>query len=140
MIDPLQSAMKIAGSGLSANSARMRISSENIANARSTGATSGADPYQRKTITFEDALDEASDTDLVRVASVGTDQSPFQTELDPGNPAADEQGFVKLPNVNLVLEMADMREANRAYESNLQVVKQSRDLLSMTIDLLKGSS
>ena len=132
--------MKIAGSGLSANSARMRIGSENIANARSTGATPGSDPYRRKTITFENVIDEASNTNVVRVAAVGTDQAPFQVELDPGNPAADDKGFVKLPNVNLILEMADMREANRAYEANLQVVKQSRDLISMTIDLLKGSS
>ena len=72
-------------------------------------------------------------------ADVGTDQSPFVVEHDPGNPVADAKGFVKLPNVNLITEMADMREANRAYEANLQVVKQSRDLISMTIDLLKGT-
>ena len=140
MIDPLQAAMTIAGSGLSANSARMRIASENIANARSTGSTPGADPYQRKTVTFSSALDEASQAEVVKVSSVGTDKAPFTTELDPGNPAADEKGFVKLPNVNLILEMADMREANRAYEANLQVVKQSKDLITMTIDLLKGSA
>ena len=139
MIDPLQASMRIAGSGLSANSARLRVTSENIANAQSTGATPGSDPYQRKTITFENVLDDVAGGDVVRVADVGTDQAPFTVEHDPGNPAADEKGFVKLPNVNLVLEMADMREANRGYEANLQVVKQSRDLISMTIDLLKGS-
>ena len=140
MIDPLQVSLRVAGSGMSANSARLRVASENIANARSTGSVPGADPYQRKTITFENALDEVSGADLVRVADVGTDEAPFTVEHDPGNPAADEKGFVKLPNVNLILEMADMREANRGYEANLQVVKQSRDLISMTIDLLKGSS
>ena len=140
MIDPLQASMKIASSGLSANSARMRVTSENIANAQSTGPTPGSDPYRRKTITFESALDETSGASLVQVSNVGTDSSPFTVEHDPGNPAADEKGFVKLPNVNLILEMADMREANRGYEANLQVVKQSRDLISMTIDLLKGSS
>ena len=139
MIDPLQASMRIAGSGMSANSARLRVTSENIANAQSTGATPGSDPYQRKTITFENVLDDVAGGDVVRVADVGTDQAPFTVEHDPGNPAADEKGFVKLPNVNLVLEMADMREANRGYEANLQVVKQSRDLISMTIDLLKGS-
>ncbi len=139
MIDPLQAAMRIAGSGMSANSARLRVTSENIANAQSTGATPGADPYQRKTITFENVLDDVAGGDVVRVADVGTDEAPFTLEHDPGNPAADGKGFVKLPNVNLVLEMADMREANRGYEANLQVVKQSRDLISMTIDLLKGS-
>ena len=139
MIDPLQASMRIAGSGLSANSARLRVTSENIANAQSTGTTPGADPYQRKTITFENVLDDVAGGDVVRVADVGTDQAPFTVEHDPGNPAADEKGFVKLPNVNLILEMADMREANRGYEANLQVVKQSRDLITMTIDLLKGS-
>ena len=140
MIDPLQASMAIASSGLSANSARLRVSSENIANAQSTGSTPGADPYRRKTITFESAFDEAAGADLVQVANVGTDSSPFIVDRDPGNPAADAKGFVKLPNVNLIMEMADMREANRAYEANLQVVKQSRDLISMTIDLLKESS
>ena len=140
MIDPLQASLTIASSGLSANSARMRVTSENIANAQSTGTTPGADPYRRKTITFESALDEASGADLVQVSNVGTDDAPFTVEHDPGNPAADSKGFVKLPNVNLIMEMADMREANRAYEANLQVVKESRDLISMTIDLLKGSS
>ena len=139
MIDPLQASMRIAGSGMSANSARLRVTSENIANAQSTGATPGSDPYQRKTITFENVLDDVAGGNVVRVADVGTDQAPFTVEHDPGNPAADEKGFVKLPNVNLILEMADMREANRGYEANLQVVKQSRDLISMTIDLLKGS-
>lgn len=139
MIDPLQASMKIASSGLSASSARLRIASENIANARSTGSTPGADPYRRQTITFENALDDASGVDVVKVADIGNDKAPFTVEHDPGNPAADEKGFVKLPNVNLILEMADMREANHAYEANLQVVKESRDLLSMTIDLLKGS-
>jgi flagellar basal-body rod protein FlgC len=140
MMDPLQASMRIAGSGLAANSARLRVTSENIANAQSTGATPGSDPYQRKTITFENALDDAAGADVVRVADIGTDLAPFNVEHDPGNPAADAQGFVKLPNVNLIMEMADMREANRGYEANLQVVKQSRDLISMTIDLLKGSS
>jgi flagellar basal-body rod protein FlgC len=140
MIDSLQASMSIAASGLSANSSRLRVTSENIANAQSTGATPGADPYRRKTITFESALDEASGADVVKVSSIGVDRTPFTVEQDPGNPAADGKGFVKLPNVNLLLEMADMREANRSYEANLQVIKQSRDLISMTIDLLKGSS
>ncbi len=140
MIDPLQASMTTAGSGMSVNSARMRVTSENIANAQSTGTTPGSDPYRRQTITFENALDDASGANVVKVSNIGTDTSPFVIERDPGNPAADDKGFVKLPNVNLITELADMREANRAYESNLQVVKQSRDLISMTIDLLKGTS
>ena len=138
MIDPLHASMSIASSGLSANSTRLKITSENIANAQSTGQTPGSDPYRRKTITFESALDEVSGGDVVKVSSIGADQTAFNVQLDPGNPAADGKGFVKLPNVNLLMEMADMREANRSYEANLQVIKQSRDLITMTIDLLKG--
>lgn len=140
MSDPLAASLKIAAAGLEAQSARLRVVSENLANSQSTGSTAGADPYARKTITFVNELDRASDVDLVRVKSIGVDKAPFRIELDPGNPAADSKGFVKLPNVNPIMEMADLREANRAYEANLQIVKQTRDLSSMTIDLLRTSS
>jgi flagellar basal-body rod protein FlgC len=138
MIDPLQASMRIAGSGLEAQSTRLRVVSENLANAESTGSTPGAAPYARKTITFEGEMDRALGVPLVHVKDIGTDRAPFRMEHDPGNPAADQNGFVKVPNVNMLLEMADMREANRSYEANLQVVKQTRDLVSMTIDLLKS--
>ena len=140
MIDALQASLRVAGSGLAAQSARLRVVSENLANAQSTGQTPGSDPYRRKTITFEDTYDRLAGMDTVQVKSVGTDPSDFQVEQDPGNPAADDKGVVKMPNVNMISEMADMREANRSYEADLQVIKQSRDLISMTIDLLKGSS
>ena len=140
MLDPLSAALRVAGSGLATQSARLRVVSENIANAQSTGTTPGADPYRRKTITFADEMDRASGIDLVTVKEIGTDPSGFLTQYDPGNPAADASGMVKLPNVNMISEMADMREANRTYEADLQVMKQSRDLINMTIDLLKGSS
>ena len=140
MIDALQASLRVAGSGLAAQSARLRVVSENLANAQSTGQTPGSDPYRRKTITFEDAFDTVAGTDTVQVKSIGTDPSDFQVEQDPGNPAANDKGVVKMPNVNMISEMADMREANRSYEADLQVIKQSRDLISMTIDLLKGSS
>ncbi|PWB83119.1 MAG: flagellar basal body rod protein FlgC [Methylocystaceae bacterium] len=139
-MDALAASLKIAGSGLEAQSARLRVVSENMANARSTGQTSGADPYARKTIAFADEMDRASGATLVHIGAVGVDRSPFRVEYDPGNPAADAKGNVKFPNVNLLTEVADMREANRAYEANLQVMKQARDLLAMTIDLLKGTS
>jgi flagellar basal-body rod protein FlgC len=137
MIDPLQASLKIAGSGMEVQSTRLRVISENVANAESTGATPGADPYTRKTISFDTEMDRASGLQTVRVKRIGVDDQPFRIELDPGNPAADDKGFVKLPNVNLLVELADMREANRSYEANLQVVKQSGDLTSMTIGLLK---
>ena len=140
MIDALQAAMRVAGSGLAAQSARLRVTTENLANAQSTGTTPGADPYRRKTITFDNELDKASGVNLLQVKDIDTDPTPFQTQADPGNPAADEKGIVKLPNVNMITEMSDMREANRSYEADLQVIKQSRDLIAMTIDLLKGSS
>ncbi len=140
MIDALQAAMRVAGSGLAAQSARLRVTTENLANAQSTGTTPGADPYRRKTITFDSELDKASGVNLLQVKDIDTDPTPFQTESDPGNPAADAKGIVKLPNVNMITEMSDMREANRSYEADLQVIKQSRDLIAMTIDLLKGSS
>jgi len=132
--------MKTSASGLEAQSMRVRIISENLANAQSTGSTPGSDPFRRKTITFGEELDRMSGATLVDVKSVQTDQTPFGLEFDPGNPAANAAGYVKMPNVNLILEMADMREANRSYESNLQVVKQSREMISMTIDLLRGGN
>ena len=140
MIDPLQVSLKIAGSGLEVQSKRVRVVSENMANAQSTGRTPGADPYTRKTISFETEVDRATGASLVRVEAIERDRAPYRTEHDPGHPAADANGFVKLPNVNVLVEMADMREANRSYQANLQVIKQAREMISMTIDLLRSSS
>ncbi|BCH64958.1 MULTISPECIES: flagellar basal body rod protein FlgC [Rhizobium/Agrobacterium group] len=137
--DPLTSALKIAGSGLDVQSTRLRIVSENIANAQSTGDTPGANPYRRKTITFGSEMDRATGTEIVKVKKLGFDKSKFTEEYDPSNPAADAKGYVKMPNVNVLIEMADMREANRTYEANLQSVKQTRDLITSTLDLLKSS-
>jgi flagellar basal-body rod protein FlgC len=137
MIDPLQASLEIAGSGMEVQSMRLRVISENVANAQSTGATAGADPYVRKTITFDNELDRATGVRTVRVKSIGVDDEPFKVEYDPGNPAANTKGFVKMPNVNVLVELADMREANRSYEANLEVVKQCGDMTSMTIGLLK---
>jgi flagellar basal-body rod protein FlgC len=137
LIDPLVSSLRVAGSGLETQSARLRIVAENIANAQSTGTIAGADPYARKTITFESEFDRASGDHIVAIKAVGTDATPFRLEHLPGNPAADEKGDVKMPNVDLLFEMADMREANRSYEANLQVVKQTREMISQTIDLMR---
>lgn len=138
-MDPLQLTSKIAASGLEAQSLRMRVVSENMANVDSTGKTPGQDPYARKTVSFATALDEQLGVNTVRVDRIGYDQRPFRLEYDPGHPAADAQGYVKHPNVNMLVELADMRETNRSYEANLQVMKQARELISMTIDMLRGS-
>ena len=139
MIDPLQDAMKVAASGLEAQSTRMRVVSENIANADSTGTTPGANPYARKMVTFASELDQTSGIALVQVKGIEADASNFRIEHDPSHPAADANGNVKYPNVNVITEMADMREANRSYEANLQVFKQARDLVSMKINLLSNT-
>ncbi|WP_132255151.1 flagellar basal body rod protein FlgC [Methylobacterium segetis] len=137
MIDPLLSASRLASAGLEAQSLRMRVVSENLANAQSTGEAPGADPYARRTVTFRAELDRAVGAASVRVRGIGTDTTPFRTEHDPSNPAADGNGNVKLPNVNMLVEMADMREANRSYEANLQVIKQTRAMVASVIDLLR---
>jgi flagellar basal-body rod protein FlgC len=137
--DALQASLRIAASGLQAQSTRLRIVSENIANAQSTGPTAGAVPYARKTVSFESALDRTTGANLVEVKAVGVDQTPFKLERDPGNPAADAQGMVKMPNVDVLVELADMREANRSYEANLQVAKQTADMLNATVALMKDA-
>ena len=139
MPDPLQTALRIAASGLQAQSMRLRVVSENIANAQSTGRTPGADPYARQTVSFESEMDRTLGANLVEVKSIGVDSTPFKLERDPGNPAADENGMVKMPNVDVLVELADMREANRSYEADLQVAKQSADMLNTAVSLMKDA-
>ena len=139
MMDPIRVATKVAASGLEAQSRRMLIVSKNLANASSTGETPGAAPYARKTVSFQAAMDDLLGAKLVKVDRVDVDRKPFRVEYDPSHPAADENGNVKLPNVDMLVELADMRETNRSYEANLQVVKQARSMMSMTIDLLRSS-
>jgi flagellar basal-body rod protein FlgC len=138
MIDPLRAATHIAGAGLEAQSTRLRVVSENLANAQSTAKVPGGDPYQRKMVTFQGEFDRLIGASSVSVTSIGGDPTPFEVEYDPGNPAADADGNVKMPNVNLVIEMADMREASRSYEANLQMVKQVRSMTTMMLDLLRN--
>jgi flagellar basal-body rod protein FlgC len=139
MPDPLQTALHIAASGLQAQSMRLRVVSENIANAQSTGSTPAAVPYARQTVSFESEMDRTLGANLVEVKSIGVDSTPFKLERDPGNPAADENGMVKMPNVDVLVELADMREANRSYEANLQVAKQSADMLNTAVSLMKDA-
>jgi flagellar basal-body rod protein FlgC len=135
-MDPLAQSIAVAASGLRAQSMRYRVVSENLANAEATGTRPGADPYRRKTVTFAAALDLAGIA-MVGLKRIGVDPAPFRLEYRPGDPAANGLGVVKLPNVNPIVEMADLREANRSYEANLQVIKQAREMISMTIDLLR---
>ena len=130
--------LAIAASGLRAQSGRMRIISENIANADSTPSTPGGDPYRRKIPTFELEFDRALGVNLVELGKTEADKSAFQIKYEPGHPAADKDGNVKLPNVNPLLEMTDMREAQRTYEANINVITATRRMIQRTIDILRA--
>ncbi|GHB32405.1 flagellar basal-body rod protein FlgC [Pseudovibrio japonicus] len=130
--------MFIAASGLKAQTGRMRVIAENIANADSTGQTPDADPYRRKVPTFTNSFDSKVEAELVRLGKVREDQSEFKLRYEPDHPAANDKGYVKMPNVNTLVEMADMQEATRSYEANLNVVKSSRSMMQKTLDILKG--
>jgi flagellar basal-body rod protein FlgC len=116
----------------------MRIISENIANADSTGQSPGADPYRRKVPTFSAQLDRALDANVVSLGRVRPDPSDFRVKYEPGHPAADANGYVKYPNVNSLVEMTDMRDAQRSYEANLNIVTATRRMIERTLDILKA--
>jgi flagellar basal-body rod protein FlgC len=137
MAGDLNQAMSISASGMDAQTTRLRVIAENIANQDTTGTSPGADPYRRKTVTFESALDKAAGADTVKVKNVGLDQGELPQRYDPGNPAADSQGYVKLPNVNSFIEVMDMRESERSYSANLSVMQATRGMVNRTIDILK---
>ena len=130
--------MGIATSGLRAQAGRMRVISENIANADSTAPTAGGEPYRRKIPSFSSALDRSLDARTVTLGKVRTDRSDFRVKNEPGNPAADANGNVKYPNVNPLIEMTDMREAQRSYEANLNIVSATRRMIQRTLDILKA--
>jgi len=130
--------MGIATSGLRAQAGRMRVISENIANADSTGTSAGADPYRRKIPTFTSQLDRTLDVKTVALGKVAPDTSAFRTKYEPSNPAADATGYVKYPNVNPLVEMTDMREAQRSYEANLNIISATRRMIQRTLDILKA--
>jgi flagellar basal-body rod protein FlgC len=130
--------LTIAASGLRAQAGRMRIISENIANADSTPQSPGTDPYRRKIPTFRSELDRTIDTQLVELGKVQTDSSAFRLKYEPGHPAADATGNVKYPNVNPLIEMTDMRDAQRSYEANINVISATRRMIQRTIDILKA--
>ncbi|WP_293676310.1 flagellar basal body rod protein FlgC [uncultured Phenylobacterium sp.] len=128
-------AQAVAVSALRAQQARMRIIAENLANADSTSKTAGGDPYRRQAPVFEPT--KVAGAQGVRMSKVQGDQTEFRQEYSPGHPSADAKGYVKLPNVNSLVEALDMREAQRAYEANLNVIETSRSMQLRTLDLLK---
>lgn len=130
--------MRIAASGLHAQSDRMQVIAENLANVDSTGKTPGANPYRRQVPTFEAVYDRSIDAEVVQTGPVARDMSDFKLRYEPGNPAADAAGYVKYPNVDPMIEAADMRAAQRTYEANLNVVTATREMLARTLDILKG--
>ena len=128
----------IAATGLHAQSARMRVIAENIANADSTATTPGGDPYRRRVPTFETVMNNELGGRVVTMGKLAYDQSDFNNRYEPGHPAADAKSYVQYPNVNTLIETMDMREAQRTYEANLNVVTVTRQMLGRTLDILRG--
>ena len=130
--------MAVAASGLRAQSGRMRVIAENIANADSTSLKPGGDPYRRKIPSFQATLDRELGVSKVELGRIKTDKSVFKTKFEPGHPAANAKGYVKLPNVNTLIETVDMREAQRSYEANLNVITATRTMMQRTLEILRS--
>ena len=133
----ITTALTISAHGMQAQTTRLRVIAENLANQDTTGTRPGGEPYRRKTVTFGSSMDTASGADLVKVKEIGHDRSDMPLRYDPGHPAADANGYVRMPNVNSFVEVMDMREAQRSYSANLSVMQVSRGMLSRTIEMLK---
>jgi len=130
--------LKISAAGMKAQSARMRVVAENLANADAVPDTPGADPYRRKVVSFKSELDRETGLETVTVSRIGMDRSPFGRRYEPGHPAADADGYVKLPNVKGLIEVMDLRAAQRSYEANLNVIQVSRSMLQNTLEILRS--
>jgi flagellar basal-body rod protein FlgC len=133
----MMKSMLVAAAGMRAQAERWRIIAENLANASSTATKPGEDPYRRKIPVFKAELDRATGVETVKMSRVAKDMTDFREQYMPGHPAADSRGYVKMPNVNSLVEMMDMREAQRTYEANLSVIDNTRSMLARTVDLLK---
>ena len=134
----MSSALQIAAAGMRAQSARMRIIAENVANADSTAKGPDGQPYRRKIPVFSEELDRANGTPLVHMRKTERDHSDYRMVFDPGHPAANAQGYVKYPNVNTLVELMDMRQAQRSFEANISVIENSRAMLARTLELLRS--
>lgn len=137
MPSDLKASMIISAAGLRVQGQRVKVIAENIANTNSTADTPGGDPYRRKVLTFQNVFDKTLDADMVRVKKIMGDKSEFGLVFDPNHPAAGPNGYYKTPNVNSLVEMSDMREAQRSYEANLNLIETSRSMITRTIDLLR---
>ncbi|MFY8106182.1 MAG: flagellar basal body rod protein FlgC [Elstera sp.] len=133
----LKDAMQISAAGMRAQGQRLRVISENLANADSTAQTPGGEPYRRKIMTFKNVLDRSINADMVRVNKIMPDSKDFELKYDPSHPAANAEGYVMRPNVSSLVELTDMRQAQRSYEANLSVIETSKAMLSRTIGLLR---
>ncbi len=137
MPSDLKASMIISAAGLRVQGQRVKVIAENVANTNSTADTPGGDPYRRKVLTFQNVFDKTLDADMVRVKKIVGDKSKFGLVFDPNHPAAGPDGYYKTPNVNGLVEMSDMREAQRSYEANLNLIETSRSMMTRTIDLLR---
>lgn len=134
----LDEAMKQSTAGMKAQGVRMKVIAQNIANADSTGMSPGSEPYRRKQIFFENKLDRKTGYNTVRVAKIQSDRkTPLGAKFDPAHPAANDDGYVLLPNVDGSLEVVDMKEAERSYQANLSAVEVTKRMVDATIDLLR---
>ncbi len=130
--------IKISAAGMRAQGVRIKTIAENIANSESLSAEPGQDPYRRKIVTFRNVLDRKLGVELVQVRDIEHDKSDFKKRFEPNHPAADKAGYVKMPNVIPLVEMMDMREAQRSYRANLRIIEVAKSMLSRTIDLLRN--
>ena len=133
----LQKALSISARGMNVQTTRLRVIAENLANQDTTGTSPGTQPYRRKTVTFATAVDKSVGAETVKVKKVGRDMGELPLRFDPGHPAADERGYVRVPNVNSFVEVMDLKEAQRSYSANLNVLQVSRGMISRTIEMLR---
>jgi flagellar basal-body rod protein FlgC len=129
--------ISISAAGLRAQGVRMRIIAENIANSSTKPLAPDMDPYRRKLISFKNELDRDLGVRTVTIAEITKDQTEFTKRFEPGHPGADKEGYVKIPNVNAMIELMDMREAQRSYRANIKVIEAAKRMMMRTIDMLK---
>ena len=134
----LDRALAVSAAGMSTQTSRLRIVAENMANRDSTGLSPDQDPYRRRTITFAQQLDRRAGVHVPVARRVGTDPSEFPLRYEPSHPAANADGYVRTPNVTSLIEVGDMREAQRSYNANLAVMETTRAMLMRAIEAMRA--